>query len=185
MRRLAQRRGPGLGRAATLASVTGISSAASCASLCFAPLAPFVVDDLGLGFAAVAALNAALFLGAAAASLHAGRWVDRLGHGPALTLGVTLMTCWFAAATLGRGYWWLLACAAGAGLAFSFVNPAANLAVGAGFDPRRRGTVMGVKQTGAPSAASRPASGCRPLRSRGAGAWRCSRSRPCWPAPQS
>jgi len=90
----------------------------------------------------------ALFVGAAAASLHAGRWVDRLGYGPALTLGVALMTCWFVAAALGPGYWWLLACAAGAGLAFSFVNPAANLAVGAGFDPRRRGTVMGLKQSG-------------------------------------
>lgn len=148
MPRRAQRRGAEPGRTRTLAVVIGVSSAASSASLCFATLAPFFVDDLGLGFTAVAALNAALFVGAAAASPWAGRWVDRLGYGPALTRGVAGMIVCFLAATAASGYWWLLAAAATAGLGFAFVNPAANLAVGAGFDPRRRGTVMGLKQTG-------------------------------------
>lgn len=135
-------------RVGTLLSVIGVSSCASCASLSFAPLSPFFVDDLRLSFAAVAALNAALFVGAAAASPWAGRWVDRIGYGPALTLGAAGMIACFLVAAAAPGYRWLLAAAAAAGLAFAFVNPAANLAVGSGFDPRRRGTVMGLKQTG-------------------------------------
>jgi MFS family permease len=133
----------------TLATVIGVSSCASCASLCFAPLSPFLVRDLRLGYAAVGALNAALFVGAAVASPFAGRWVDRLGYGPALTLGVMAMSgCVAAAAAVGGSYWPLVVATASAGVAFGVVNPAANLAVGSSFDPARRGTVMGVKQTG-------------------------------------
>lgn len=138
-----------LGRDGTLAAVIGISSCASLASLAFAPLAPFLVDDLGLGYAAVGALNSALFVAAAVGSPFAGRWVDRMGYGPALTLGAAAMTASFVvAAAAGSAFWRLAALAVTAGVAFAVVNPAANLAVGSGFHPARRGTAMGVKQTG-------------------------------------
>lgn len=132
-----------------LGAVIGVSACASYASLFVAPLSPFLVDGLGLGYAAVGALNAAVFVGAALASPRAGRWVDRLGPGSALTTGVGLMACFFAlAAAVGGDYRALLGASALAGVAFALVNPAANIAVGVGFDPARRGTIMGVKQTG-------------------------------------
>jgi ACS family hexuronate transporter-like MFS transporter len=148
---LVQRASGGGGRRAwlALAGVIGVTGVASCATLVYAPLAPFLVDDLDIGYAAVGGLTSALFLGAAFASPRAGRAVDALGAGPALTISVVAMAaCMALAALVPAGYAGLLVTALLAGGAFALVNPASNAAVGLAFARATRGTAMGLKQTG-------------------------------------
>jgi MFS family permease len=131
-----------------LAAVIALTCLASCASLVYAPLAPFLVRELGLTYVAVGVLSSTIFLGAALGSAAAGRQVDRVGPTTALAASLAVMGAALGVSALLSSYAALVAAALVAGLGFALVNPAANAAVGSGVPRAARGTVMGIKQTG-------------------------------------
>ena len=128
---------------ATLAHALGSFSALS-----VAPLAPFLLDALGLTRAEVGLLLPAAYLGGVLMSLPAGWLTDRVGVRGALAGGLAIIGCMVALASRADGLGRILGCLVVAGFGFSVLNPATGKAVVDWFPPRRRGVAMGIKQTG-------------------------------------
>ncbi|MEU8264982.1 MFS transporter [Micromonospora sp. NPDC048999] len=116
-------------------------------------LAPFVVADLGLSRAAVGGLVTVSFAVAAVVSLVAGRLVDLWGARPALLWLAVAVAVALLGASVASAYVWLLLAVAVAGVGQALANPATNLLIAQAVPPQRRGTGVGVKQSGVQAAA--------------------------------
>jgi len=117
-------------------------------ALAVAPLAPFLLEALGLSRGQVGFFLPAVYLGGVTMSLPAGWLVDRLGVRATLALGQLLLGATVVLAAWSPGLPALLACLLAGGFGFSVLNPATGKAVLEWFPPRRRGMAMGIKQTG-------------------------------------
>ena len=112
------------------------------------PIGPFLVVEFGVTLAQVGGLTSAFYVVASSLAIPAGLAVDRFG-----TRGA-LIFCQLALATallLFIGAWSfpvLLLCAALAGVGNGFVNQAGARGVLNWFPPERRGTAVGIRQTG-------------------------------------
>jgi MFS family permease len=114
-------------------------------------LAPFLQADLGLTRAQVGLFNSALMAGSLLAMFGAGWLVDVKGERLAL-IGGNLVVGFFCLCVLGtHGFPAALAVFFGAGLGGAFPTPAGSKAVMGWFPPQRRGTAMGIRQTGIPA----------------------------------
>jgi MFS transporter, ACS family, aldohexuronate transporter len=131
-----------------LAVVTVAHALGSFTILSSAPLAPFLIDGLGLTRAEVGLCLPAAYLGGVLMSLPAGWLTDRLGVRLTLGGGLGLIAGMVGLATLSRSLVPFLACLVIGGFGFSVLNPATGRAVVDWFPPRRRGVAMGIKQTG-------------------------------------
>lgn len=115
-----------------------------------AAMAPLIKQDLGLSLGEIGLLSTAYTVCQAVAGLPSGIAVDRLGIGWTLILGFVFLAGGAAVFGQAAGFG---ACLIGAGImgvGYACMNPATAKAVLEWFPRNRRGTVMGLKQTGVP-----------------------------------
>lgn len=117
-------------------------------SLAVGALSPFITADLGLSRARVGALQSTVFLVAAVLSPVMGRACDLVSGRTAMLFVFGAASVALATAGSADSYAWLLAGAALAGVAQAVSNPATNNLLAADLPIRRRGYVIGIKQSG-------------------------------------
>jgi ACS family hexuronate transporter-like MFS transporter len=113
-------------------------------------MAPVIKADLSLSFAQFGLLVTAYSIGQITGSLPAGHLADRVGVGWALVLAHALLIVGAVMLTQATGLWLGFAAMVVTGWGYSVVNPATAKGVFETFPPARRGTAMGIKQTGVP-----------------------------------
>ncbi|HEU4368232.1 MAG TPA: MFS transporter [Methylomirabilota bacterium] len=131
-----------------LALVTLAHAFGALSVLSVAPLAPFLLESLGLTRAQVGLFLPAVYLGGVLMALPSGWLTDRLGVRTTLGLGQLVIGGGVMLAAAGGGLASCLACLVLAGFGFSVLNPSTGRAVVEWFPPRQRGVAMGIKQTG-------------------------------------
>jgi sugar phosphate permease len=120
----------------------------SLAALAVAPLAPFLLDGLGLSRVEIGLLLPAVYLGGVVLSLPAGSLTERYGVRRPLAAGLVLIAMAVALTAFVRIVLPLLALLVIAGFGFSILNPTTGRAIYDWFPARERGLAMGVKQAG-------------------------------------
>ncbi len=113
-------------------------------------MAPVIKSDLSLSFAQFGLLVTAYSIGQITGSLPAGHLADRLGVGWALVIAHFFLIVGAFMLTQTTGLWLAFAAMIVTGWGYSIVNPATAKGVFETFPPSRRGTAMGIKQTGVP-----------------------------------
>ena len=131
-----------------LAASLLVQTAASFGSQAISPLAPFLVDDLGLSRRQIGLLVTASVVGASGVLLLAGSLSDRFGVRRLFLLGMILAGIPLALAGWMPDYGWLLVPMALYGIGNGFALPPTTRAIVEWFPTRRRGLAMGIKQTG-------------------------------------
>jgi ACS family hexuronate transporter-like MFS transporter len=131
-----------------LALATAGHASGSVAALAVAPLAPFLVDALGLSRGQVGLLLPAVYLGGVLMAVPAGWLTERRGVGLALTGGLLVAGGMVVLAALAASLPALLGWLVLAGFGFSVLNPTTGKAVYDWFPARERGAAMGIKQAG-------------------------------------
>jgi sugar phosphate permease len=131
-----------------LALMTGAHALGSLAALAVAPLAPFLLDNLGLSRVQVGLFLPAVYLGGVLMSLPAGWLTERFGVRWLLAIGLAVSGASVALAALAPTLTGLLALLFLAGFGFSILNPTTGRAVFDWFPARERGMAMGIKQAG-------------------------------------
>jgi ACS family hexuronate transporter-like MFS transporter len=133
---------------AELALAVGGKTAAAFGAVGLAAISPFVRDEFGLSTFGVGGVVGVVFIGALIATIPAGRLTDRVR--PGRMLGVCLAGQALAlaiVATAPNQAVFFLGIAL-AGLAMGAGDPATNVLVAMNVSRRRRGLIMGLKQTG-------------------------------------
>src|SRR5690625_2630430 len=113
-----------------------------------APFAPLFEADLSLSKTQIGMLPAALFLGQALISLHAGFFVDRIGTKNMMILLTICLGTSFALLSASSFYPLILLLIMIGGFGYGAMHPASNRGVIHWFPIRRRGTAMCIKQMG-------------------------------------
>jgi len=125
-----------------------VQTVASFGNQAISPLAPFLVDDLGLARADVGLLVTAAYLGGVFVLAVAGSLSDRFGVRALFLVGMVMAGVPLALGVVAPGYTWLLVLFALYGIGNGFALPPTTRAIVEWFPTRRRGLAMGVKQTG-------------------------------------
>src|SRR5262245_28510222 len=120
----------------------------SMSALAVAPLAPFLLDALGLSRVQAGLFLPAVYLGGVLMSLPAGWLTERFGVRWPLAIGLTVSGSAVAAGALAPALLALLALLVVGGFGFSILNPTTGRAVFDWFPARERGLAMGIKQAG-------------------------------------
>ena len=136
------------GRWGVLALVTGAHGLGAVSVLAVAPLAPLLLEDLGLTRAQVGLFLPAIYLGGVVMSLPAGWLTDRFGGRITLAAGQCVTGAFVALAAMAPRLAPMLGLLFLAGLGWAVVNPATGKAILDRFPARERGFAMGIKQTG-------------------------------------
>jgi ACS family hexuronate transporter-like MFS transporter len=131
-----------------LALMTAAHALGSLSALAVAPLAPFLLDGLGLSRMQVGLFLPAVYLGGVIMSLPAGWLTERFGVRCPLAIGLAVSGASVALAALAPTLTSLLALLFLAGFGFSLLNPTTGRAVFDWFPARERGLAMGIKQAG-------------------------------------
>lgn len=118
------------------------------------PLAPFLEAEFGLSKAQVGMLQSALFLGQVLGGIPSGALTDRLGVRPMLVLSPAGVVLALAGLVVSRSWPWTLAALVLAGTSYAAMHAITNKGILAWFAPDRRGTAVGIKQTGITSGAA-------------------------------
>ncbi|WP_326554386.1 MFS transporter [Micromonospora sp. NBC_01813] len=116
-------------------------------------LGPYLADGLGVSRAAVGVPVTVAFAVAATVSLVAGRLVDSVGARRGLIWLAAVVAAALLAGSAAGSYPVLVAAVAVAGLGMALANPATNVLVAATVPAPRRGTAVGLKQSGVQLAA--------------------------------
>jgi sugar phosphate permease len=116
----------------------------------FPSLVPFVAEELTLTKARTGMLTSAFFAGGLVSVIPAGWVIDRIGVRKSLTIALGLMSASVALAARAGSFWQLYICLFISGIGFGSVYPATTKAIMHWVQPRLRGTMMGIKQTGDP-----------------------------------
>ncbi|MGE3270743.1 MAG: MFS transporter [Chloroflexota bacterium] len=131
-----------------LIASTLVQTLASFGNQAISPLAPFLVQDLGLAKADVGLLVTAAYLGGVLVLVIAGSLSDRFGVRTLFLVGMTLAGLPLALGAAVPSYVWLLAPMVLYGIGNGFALPPTTRAIVEWFPTRKRGLAMGVKQTG-------------------------------------
>jgi MFS family permease len=117
-----------------------------------AVLAPWLTTEFGLSRLQLGAIPTVVFSFGAVTSLLTGHLVDR--HGPRRAMGwlFALNAAAFLALALARSSVWLFTAALLGGVGTALGNPATNQIISTTVTHARRGLLVGVKQSGVPSA---------------------------------
>jgi MFS family permease len=135
-------------RRGALGLVTLAHALGSLSILATAPLAPFLLEGLGLSRVQVGLFLPAAYLGGMLCALPAGWLTERRGVRWPLAGGQALTGAMVVLAALAPDLPRALGCLFLGGLGFGVLNPATSKAIVDWFPPRERGGAMGVKQTG-------------------------------------
>ena len=128
--------------------MTAAHALGSMSALAVAPLAPFLLDALGLSRVQAGLFLPAVYLGGVLMSLPAGWLTERFGVRWPLAIGLAVSGSAVALGALAPALLALLALLVLGGFGFSILNPTTGRAVFDWFPPRERGLAMGVKQAG-------------------------------------
>ena len=132
----------------------GVSMAAQVAGTIANNAAPFLITYLhlerGLSLTHAGLLASAPLVGTMVSLVAWGILVDRLGERLCLTLGLAVVTLGSLAAAASSGYVALGVCFFVAGVGAASTNSASGRLVVGWFPANRRGTAMGIRQTGLP-----------------------------------
>lgn len=120
----------------------------SLAGFAIGALAPFFIDDLDLSRLELGLLVSIVFAVASVLSVVVGGVVDRLGARRLLGASMLVGAASLGAFALAPGYPWLVLAAVVGGVAMASGNPVTNKLVVVHVPAGRRGTIMGVKQSG-------------------------------------
>jgi ACS family hexuronate transporter-like MFS transporter len=131
-----------------LALMTAAHALGSMSALAVAPLAPFLLDALGLSRVQAGLFLPAVYLGGVLMSLPAGWLTERFGVRWPLAIGLAVSGSAVALGALAPALLALLALLVLGGFGFSILNPTTGRAVFDWFPPRERGLAMGIKQAG-------------------------------------
>jgi len=113
-----------------------------------APLAPFLISELGLSRSNIGLFSSFLYLGALISGIPAGWLADRWGVKKTLMLG-GILTGFLLGAVAGIStYWTMLLLVLLGGLGYGIINPVTSKGIVDWFEPGFRGTAMAIKQTG-------------------------------------
>lgn len=142
------------GRAASPATILALIVVAQTVA-CLGPLgvpavAPLIRTDLGLTLTQAGSFVSAYYVGPVAMSLFAGVLADRWGTAKTLVLGQALIAAGLLGASAAGSYALFVAPLVVAGVGYGTMNPASTTAAMSWFPPRRRATVVGLKQVGLP-----------------------------------
>lgn len=113
-----------------------------------APLGPLIEKDLSITKAQVGMLPAALFLGQSFFNLPSGYFADRYGSRIMLLILCLSAAASFILVTGVPFFGWLLLFVVVGGFAYGGMHPVTNRGIIYWFPQQRRGTAMGIKQTG-------------------------------------
>jgi ACS family hexuronate transporter-like MFS transporter len=125
-----------------------VQTSASFGNQAISPLAPFLVQDLGLAKADIGLLVTATYLGAILVLVLAGSLSDRFGVRALFLIGMTLAGVPLALASVAPTYVWLLLPMGLYAIGNGFALPPTTRAIVEWFPTNRRGVAMGIKQTG-------------------------------------
>lgn len=111
-------------------------------------LGPLLVDDLGLSRAALGSLSTAFFLVATLVSSFVGHLGERLGGRRLLAMLFAVAAASLVAMAAAPSFPWLVVAVGVAGLSIAASNPSTNALIAAHLPAGRRGSVVGIKQSG-------------------------------------
>jgi ACS family hexuronate transporter-like MFS transporter len=113
-----------------------------------APLGVLIGEDLSLTKAQIGMLPAALFLGQSIVAIPAGFLADRIGSKKLLLILSTCLGASFMLMTMTSIFSVVLVMVALGGLGYGAMHPTSNRGIIYWFAAKKRGTAMGIKQTG-------------------------------------
>jgi MFS family permease len=131
-----------------LALAVAGKAAAALGTIGFAALAPFVRDEFDLSSVGVGGVMGVIFVGALIATIPAGRLTDRVPAGRMLGICLLVQALGLAVAILAPSASVFFLAIGLVGLAMGAGDPSTNVLVAMNVPRRRRGLLMGVKQTG-------------------------------------
>jgi MFS transporter, ACS family, hexuronate transporter len=133
-----------------LVTALAMQTAISIVAAAMAVLLPFVKDEFHLTYAEAGVVANFSFVGGILATALAGLAVDRFGDRFVLVVGGIATGTTACAVAITSNFWVLLAVLIVMGIGFATATPAGSVAVRRAFQPRLRGTVMSIRQTGVP-----------------------------------
>jgi ACS family hexuronate transporter-like MFS transporter len=113
-----------------------------------AAIGPVLAHDLGLSRAELGLLTSAIWGGMLLGMLPFGMLVDRYGERSMLLVGGTALTGFLLLASRATSFEGLFLALVPAAVGASAASPGGTRALAAWFEPRLRGTAMGIRQTG-------------------------------------
>jgi len=113
-------------------------------------IASLIREDLGLTLAQAGSFLSAYYIGPVTMSLFGGMLADRWGTARTLVLGQAIIAIGLLAASVAPTYGVFVALLIVAGVGYGALNPTSTTAAMSWFPPRRRATVVGLKQVGLP-----------------------------------
>jgi len=131
-----------------LAILTGAYFFSGFAALCFAPLLPFIQDDLSLNKAGLGLFISSLYIGSIAAGIPTGRLADRWGVPKTISLGLLVLGLSLGIICFIPFFSLIIFFVFIAGLGFGAINPATSKGVIVWFTAQWRATAMAIKQMG-------------------------------------
>lgn len=111
-------------------------------------LGPVLIPDLDLSRTEFGVVTASFFVAGAVLSPVAGRWTDELGGLPLVALTFFTAGLGFGVMGIAQSHLGLVLGSVIAGIAGAAANPATNLMVAEEVPDGRRGTLIGIKQSG-------------------------------------
>ncbi len=136
------------GRTRLLVIFTGTYFIAALAVLSFAPLLPFIQEDLLLDKTHLGFFISAAYLGAMLAGFPCGWMADRCGVILTISVGLVLQGVFLAITAAISSFFWMIFAVFIAGAGFGAVNPATSKGIINWFPAEFRSTAMAVKQMG-------------------------------------
>ncbi len=131
-----------------LTTFTGAYFFAAFAALSFAPLLPFIHEDLLLSNASLGLFVSTLYLGALISGIPSGLISDRFGIPITISLGLIIQGIFIGIVATSSSLYIMLAMLFIAGLGYGAVNPATSNGIIKWFASNWRATAMAIKQTG-------------------------------------
>ncbi len=121
---------------------------AGLAAICFAPLLPFIGEDLLVSKARLGLCFSLLYLGSIITSFPSGWLADRWGVPRTLYLALLIQGLSLIIVASVLSFYWMLFFLLISGLGFGAVNPATSKGIIDWFTVKWRATAMAIKQTG-------------------------------------
>ena len=131
-----------------LAMLTATYFFAGLSALSFAPLLPFIQEDVGGNKALLGLFTSCIYLGALVSGFPSGWMADRWGVRETLTVGMTVQGVALGLVVTQRSITGMLIFVLVAGLGYGSVNPTTSKGVIVWFSSRWRSTAMAIKQMG-------------------------------------